>query len=145
MIPWHQALYRTAFVGMVAIAWGGVTYLYAPVFFWWLTPVIAGLVLAAPIVRYSSSITLGRITRNWGVFLCPSETTEEPVLRDLAALLKTDTAVTDTDNLQTPVLPAEIWRDMPIQSFRDWQPANRSTISLRPAPKARRTLISSRT
>jgi membrane glycosyltransferase len=143
MIPWGQALHRTALVGLIAIAWGGITYFYAPVFFWWLTPVITGLVLAAPIVRYSSSFTLGRLTHRWGLFLCPSETSTVPILHDLAKILPQASSVTVTSELPSPALPNEQWREMPIQSFRRWRPNSRIT-RLRPA-KIRRGMVSSRT
>lgn len=142
MIPWGQALYRTAFVGLVAIAWGGVTYLYAPVFFWWLTPVLLGLILAAPIVRYSSSFTLGRVARKCGLFLCPSETSAIPVLRDLAGMTP-EAAVLPDQEPQVPSLPAEIWKEMPVQSFHDWRPVPRAAV-LRVSPRGRRALVASR-
>lgn len=142
MIPWGQALYRTAFVGLVAVVWGGITYLYAPVFFWWLTPVLLGLILAAPIVRYSSSFTLGRIARKLGFFLCPSETSTIPVLRDLCAIIPTAALPPSTEPVSSK-LPPEVWREMPIQNFHEWQPVPRTAI-LRVSPKGRRTLIASR-
>lgn len=140
MIPWKQALYRTAFVGCVAIVWGGVTYFYAPVFFWWLTPVLLGLILAAPTVRYSSSITLGRITRRVGIFLCPSETKHIPVLEELNKALTADLSANPINAQTVPELPPEIWRDMPVQSFRQWQP----TPKLPPLPKRQGVLAQSR-
>lgn len=142
MIPWGQALYRTAFVGLVSIAWGGITYLYAPVFFWWLTPVLLGLILAAPIVRYSSSFTLGRIARRLGLFLCPSETTTIPVLQDLSAAIP-NAAEPSIQQPVVPNLPAEIWKEMPVQSFQDWRPAPRAAV-LRVSPRGRRALVVSR-
>ena len=142
MIPWGQALYRTAFVGLVAIAWGGITYLYAATFFWWLTPVLLGLILAAPIVRYSSSFTLGRISRRWGLFLCPSETTTIPVLQGLATALP-QAAHASTLQPNVPNLPAEIWKEMPVQSFHEWRPVPRAAV-LRVSPRGRRALIASR-
>ncbi|MCR6651088.1 MAG: hypothetical protein NVV73_06085 [Cellvibrionaceae bacterium] len=103
---------------------------------------IAGLILAAPIVRYSSSITLGKLTHRLGLFLCPSETAEVPVLRDLAKILP-EAAAVPVGKMEIPPLPNEIWREMPTQSFDDWRPNSRAT-KLR-ATKGRRTLISSRT
>ena len=142
MIPWRLALYRTAFVGLVAIAWGGITYLYAPVFFWWLTPVLLGLILAAPIVRYSSSFTLGRLARKCGLFLCPSESSTAPVLCDLAAILPT-AANAPAAGQVTPALPAEVWREMPLQSFHTWRPSPRTT-TVRMHSRSRRALAASR-
>lgn len=127
MVPWSQAFYRTAFVGCVALVWGGVTYAMSPMFFWWLTPVLTGLILAAPIVRYSSSITLGRLCRRAGIFLCPSETRPDKLL-DLADLSS------DSKPAQTSApaaLPPEIWRDMPVQSLDHWRPAPAASRKLR--------------
>lgn len=142
MIPWGQALYRTAFVGIVAIAWGGITYLYAPTFFWWLTPVLLGLILAAPIVRYSSSFTLGRLAHKWGLFMCPSETSVIPVLRELETALP-KAAEPNAAKVEVPALPTEVWRDMPLQSFQEWRSVPRTSI-LRVNPKGRRALVVSR-
>jgi membrane glycosyltransferase len=88
-------------------------------FFWWLTPVIFGLLLAAPIVRYSSSITLGKLAKKIGVFMTPTEINEVSVLRDLQTLLQNAEEI-QPGSAPTPNLPSESWKDMPIQSFTDW-------------------------
>src|SRR5690606_26109549 len=125
------------FVGCIAIVWGSVTYLYSPVFFWWLTPVLVGLILAAPIVRYSSSITIGKLARRLGIFICPSETKKIPVLEGLADILNSATfdrtiEVDSNSRPAIPALPPEIWRDMPTQSFMEWEPATNTAKQRRP-------------
>jgi membrane glycosyltransferase len=130
MVPWGQAFYRTAFVGCVALIWGGVTYTMSPMFFWWLLPVLTGLTLAAPIVRYSSSITLGRLCRRAGIFISPSETDPETVLRDLDGLSKWSDPVPPA-SISSNDLPSEIWRDMPLQSFKSWGSTPSSARALR--------------
>ena len=63
MVPWKEAFGYTLFSSLVAIVWGSVAYYFTPVFFWWLSPILLGLILAAPIVRYSSSWNFPRQSR----------------------------------------------------------------------------------
>src|SRR5690554_161283 len=115
MVPWAEAFAHTLPASLVAVIWGVLTYVLTPVFFWWMTPVLLGLVLAAPIVRYSSSLELGDRLRRAGVFIAPSEAQTPSVLSDLEqTLLEHDGAYPDVPE---PALPASRWRSMPIQSF----------------------------
>ena len=66
--------------GVVVGLW---SYQYVPAFFWWLTPVLLGLLLAIPVSMLSSSIALGRQARELGLFLTPEETERPVVLRYL--------------------------------------------------------------
>ncbi|QSA96257.1 glucans biosynthesis glucosyltransferase MdoH [Methylococcus sp. EFPC2] len=65
-------------VGLVA---GWVSYTYIPSFFWWFTPVLAGLVLAIPVSIVSSSTHLGKAMRRLGFFLTPEETNAPRVIQ----------------------------------------------------------------
>jgi membrane glycosyltransferase len=65
---------------LFGLAVGAVAYVYAPGFFWWVAPVLAGLLLAVPLSVWSSSVALGRVLRRLGLLLVPSETAPEPVL-----------------------------------------------------------------
>lgn len=112
LLPWGECFARTSRMTLVALAWGTMTYLYAPIFFWWLLPVLTGLVLAAPIVRYSSSLDLGRSTRAHHIFLCPSETQEDPVLIHLRELLAIEHPPLETP-AGVPELPPDNWCHMP--------------------------------
>ncbi|WP_049721549.1 glucans biosynthesis glucosyltransferase MdoH [Gilvimarinus polysaccharolyticus] len=115
MVPWREAFARTFPATLIAVVWGVLSYVLTPVFFWWMLPVLAGLVLAAPIVRYSSSLALGQWLRNAGVFIAPSEAQEPEVLAALTVALN---GQSDTyPDVPEPALPASRWRDMPIQSF----------------------------
>jgi membrane glycosyltransferase len=68
---------------LLGVAAGVLSYQYVPEFFWWFTPVLLGLVLAIPVSMLSSSLALGRVTRDWGLFLTPEETDPPAVLRYL--------------------------------------------------------------
>jgi len=93
-----------------------VTYIYAPIFFWWLMPILTGLVLSAPIVRYSSSPSMGKWLRRQHVFLCPSETEDDPVLQDMERLLEQKTSPLPKPAI-APVLPPDNWTDMREQNL----------------------------
>ncbi|ADJ29386.1 glucans biosynthesis glucosyltransferase MdoH [Nitrosococcus watsonii] len=65
---------------LLGLTAGLISYFYIPVFFWWLTPVLIGLVLSIPLSMYSSSIYLGQRAREKGLFLIPEETWPPQVL-----------------------------------------------------------------
>ena len=118
MVPWKEAFSYTLLSSLIAIVWGSVAYYFTPVFFWWLSPILLGLILAAPIVRYSSSIKLGVKLRQWGIFLCPSEVDNDATLAALKVHLK-EITVPPAGRYSTaiPRLPQEHKVTMPIQSF----------------------------
>lgn len=73
VVAWREAFRRTGLGLTVALIWGSVTAYYTPVFFWWLLPVLLGLVLAPAIIRYSSSNELGLFLQKHRIFAVPSE------------------------------------------------------------------------
>ncbi|KDC49525.1 glucans biosynthesis glucosyltransferase MdoH [Pseudoalteromonas fuliginea] len=118
MVPWREAFGYTLFSTIVAIAWGSTAYYFTPVFFWWLSPILLGLILAAPIVRYSSSIKLGVFLRELGIFICPSEVDNDATLEALKVHLKKISVPQEGQYPTTiPTLPKEHVVTMPIQSF----------------------------
>jgi membrane glycosyltransferase len=118
MVPWKEAFGYTLLSTIVALAWGSTAYYFTPVFFWWLSPILLGLVLAAPIVRYSSSIKLGVYLRKIGIFICPSEVDNELTLDALKAHLREISIPAEGEYACTiPALPEEHFVVMPIQHF----------------------------
>ncbi|MGD8429176.1 MAG: glucans biosynthesis glucosyltransferase MdoH, partial [Ectothiorhodospiraceae bacterium] len=80
-LPWSDALRNTFLATLGGILWGVCTASITPIFFWSLTPVLVGLVLAAPLVRWSSSPALGGFLRRHGLFVVPAETSPSAVVR----------------------------------------------------------------
>lgn len=118
LVPWNEAFKRTFFASSCAIIWGIVTFIFSPLFFYWLAPILLGLVFAAPAVRYSSSLVGGKKLRDWGVFLVPTEVNPDPALTWLTRI--EDTISQDTqprNNAPVPALPQEIPVHMPLQSI----------------------------
>jgi membrane glycosyltransferase len=71
---------------LIGIAATFLLYLYVPVDFGWFVPLLAGLWLAIPLVILSSSPLLGRLAREDGLFLVPSETWGSKVVARAHAL-----------------------------------------------------------
>ena len=71
---------------LIGLAAGFVLYRYVPVDFDWYIPLLAGLVLAIPLVVLSSSPLLGRLARADRFFLVPSETWGSKVVARAHAL-----------------------------------------------------------
>src|SRR5690606_34387864 len=124
LLPWSECFARTSRMTIAAILWGVMTYTYAPIFFWWLTPVISGMVLAPVLVRYSSSPGWGLSTRRHRIFLSPSEAIEEPVLVHLDELLATPRAQLAV-SAPLPALPSDNWMDMPHRNMDDYHTITR--------------------
>ncbi len=66
---------------LIGVAAGLLTYFYVPSFFWWFTPVLAGLLLSIPVSMITSRTSLGLMARRARIFLTPEETDESGVLR----------------------------------------------------------------
>ena len=80
----------------LGILWGLVVYRYMPEFFWWLSPVLAGLALSIPLSILSSRPDIGRAARAVGIFLIPEELDPPQVLARLPrfrAQLRADAAL----------------------------------------------------
>jgi len=119
LLPWGECIARTSKMTIAALIWGTMTYIYAPIFFWWLLPVLTGLVLASALVRYSSSLDLGRQAREHKIFVSPDETSEDPVLAHLNELLAVEHPALATP-APIPALPADNWTDMPHRDMDDY-------------------------
>ncbi|MGQ9830587.1 MAG: glucans biosynthesis glucosyltransferase MdoH [Thermochromatium sp.] len=68
---------------LIALVAGYITYVQVPDFFWWFTPVLAGLVLSIPISMLTSRTSLGLRLKQAGLFLTPAETEKPLVLQRL--------------------------------------------------------------
>ena len=79
-VGWSESWRKTAGTTGVGLTWASVTLYFSPTFFWWLMPIFAGLLCAAPLVRWTNSRALGQWTRRRGLFLVPSETASSPEL-----------------------------------------------------------------
>jgi membrane glycosyltransferase len=71
---------------LAAGSWSLLLAWFAPAFLWWLMPVLASLLLAPALVRWSSSQRAGAWMRRRGLLLAPSEVAPGRVLQMLRGL-----------------------------------------------------------
>ncbi|MBI5768200.1 MAG: glucans biosynthesis glucosyltransferase MdoH [Verrucomicrobia bacterium] len=71
---WREAIITHGGQTLFGVVWGATAFIMWPAFFWWLSPVLAGLVLSIPVSILLSKAALGRGARSLGVFLTPEET-----------------------------------------------------------------------
>ena len=77
---WREAIITHSWQMAFGLIWGASAYVLVPSFFWWLLPVLLGLVFAAPISIFLAKASYGRRARELGLFLTPDETEPAPVL-----------------------------------------------------------------
>lgn len=114
MVSWSEAWRRTCPMVAISVAWGSLSGYFSPIFFFWLTPVLFGMLLAPVLVRYTSSNYLGSLSRRVRLFIIPSEHRRHPLLARLAITLH-KLPRSFTGNVPEPALPPIRWSPMPIQ------------------------------
>ncbi|HVU17493.1 MAG TPA: glucans biosynthesis glucosyltransferase MdoH [Candidatus Didemnitutus sp.] len=77
---WHDAVMNHLTQSLFAIVWGASAYVLVPSFFWWLSPILLGLLVAAPLSIFLGRARFGRRARDHGLFLTPDETQPAPEL-----------------------------------------------------------------
>jgi membrane glycosyltransferase len=102
-----SAYWRHTLIGVVV---GILTYVLIPDFFWWLSPIVLGLVLAIPFAQVSSRPGLGAELRRSGIFLIPEEVDPPPVLRRLRRFEGATPALPGTLGGEANAVPSAIER-----------------------------------
>ena len=80
---WSDAIITHAGQMAFGLIWGVSALILVPSFFWWLSPVVVGLILAAPLSIFLGKASFGRRAREMGLFLTPDETQPPPELTRL--------------------------------------------------------------
>jgi len=70
----REAFRRQKWHLVFGLAWGAIMLRVAPHFFWWLTPVLVGLICSVWVTAWTSRTSAGRIAQRWGLLLIPEET-----------------------------------------------------------------------
>jgi len=82
-MDWREAILTHGSHTIFGVVWGVSAYILAPVYFWWLTPVLVGLIGSIPISIFLSKVSVGQAAREVGIFLTPEETRPPPELKQL--------------------------------------------------------------
>ena len=83
-VTMREAFRRQKWHLVLGVVWGAAMLRLAPQFFWWLTPVLAGLLFGIPLTVWTSRVSAGRTLRRMGLLLTPEETAPPPELVVLA-------------------------------------------------------------
>lgn len=124
-VPWKVAFKHTQIMSCLAVVWGVTTFYYTPSLFMWLLPVLVGMVLAAPVIHFSSSDSLGMAMRKRGIFVIDQELEECTALKRLRVAMGYFTL--SQHAAQIPALPESLWLTMPEQAL------NQRPLPIRPA------------
>jgi membrane glycosyltransferase len=71
---WREAILTHAGHTVIGLVWGLSAFILVPQFFWWLSPVLAGLAFSIPLSIFLSKTSFGQAARRLGIFLTPEET-----------------------------------------------------------------------
>jgi len=71
---WREAILTHAPHMAFGVVWGASSYVLLPSFFWWLSPVLAGLVFSIPISIVLNKMSLGRQAKRLNLLMTPEET-----------------------------------------------------------------------
>jgi len=82
-VTFREAFRRQKWHLLLGLVWGAVMFTKAPQFFWWLTPVLIGLICGIPLTVMTSRTSVGLAARGWGLLLTPEETAPPPELETL--------------------------------------------------------------
>ena len=95
---WWEAIRHHGLDTVFATVWGVALFWLNPQYFWWVTPIIGGLILSIPMSVLASRVRLGDRARAWGLFTIPEESAPPTELRDLDHNL----SVTEQEAAQLP-------------------------------------------
>ena len=79
-IGFIDAMNRHKWQILLGLAWAGIILAIAPRYIWWMMPIVAGLVLSAPLTMLTSRASVGRWARRHRLLLTPEETYTPPEL-----------------------------------------------------------------
>jgi len=101
-VSFRDALVRHRGQMALGVIWGAVILTFAPRFIWWIMPVLAGLLLSAPLTVFTSRSSIGLAFKARGLLLTPEESSPPPELATMRERL-----VELTEGGVAPLLIAE--------------------------------------
>ncbi|MEO6186290.1 MAG: glucans biosynthesis glucosyltransferase MdoH [Steroidobacteraceae bacterium] len=87
-VTWSEAWRFHRGHTLAGLVMGALFAILAPELLWWLSPVLAGLILSVPLSRVSGSAQVGRMLARVGLLLTPEEVRPPPVVARRDALLR---------------------------------------------------------
>lgn len=88
-ITFREAFSRHKWHVAIGLVWAAVILAIAPRYIWWMSPILAGLLLSVPLTMLTSLTSAGVWARKHGLLLTPEETEPPPELASLEHLMAT--------------------------------------------------------
>jgi membrane glycosyltransferase len=88
-ITFREAFSRHKWHVLIGLVWGAVILFIAPRYIWWMSPILIGLLLSAPLTMLTSLTSAGVWARKHGLLLTPEETEPPAELSALEHLMAT--------------------------------------------------------
>jgi membrane glycosyltransferase len=88
-ITFREAFSRHKWHVLIGLVWGAVILFVAPRYIWWMSPILIGLLLSAPLTMLTSLTSAGVWARKHGLLLTPEETEPPAELSALEHLMAT--------------------------------------------------------
>jgi membrane glycosyltransferase len=128
-VGFAEAFQRHAGHVILGLTLATAALMVGPVLFWWMSPIVLGLVLSPVLTSWSSRRSAGLTARRFGLFLIPAETDPRPELREMAARTVGASAMAGTMTTTTPrpTLPPRSLIPMIPQSL-SVRPPDRDTV-----------------
>ena len=101
-VTMREAFRRQKWHLVLGVVWGAAMLRLAPQFFWWLTPVLVGLLFGIPLTVWTSRTSAGGLFRRHGLLLTPEETAPPPELAVLESASEAMTQLISGIGLEAP-------------------------------------------
>lgn len=116
-----ESLRRHVWHVLIGVLWGVLILDLAPRYTGWLIPVLLGMVLSVPLTMLTSSTSIGRSLRRWGLLLTPEETDPPEELSGLRRrLAHASTAAPEPAGSPVSRIPRRAPLEMPTQPLNYW-------------------------
>jgi membrane glycosyltransferase len=129
-----ESVKRYGAVSAIGLAWTGLVLRFDPSLALWMSPVLAGMILAVPLSVWSSRVSAGEWARRRGLLLTPEDVEPEPVLATWRAELARVRRSKAADDRSTGAAPSALERvlaDPDLRaSHRSLTPANETVDPL---------------
>jgi len=99
--PWGEIVRRHWFQTLIGVTLAAVLYWFSPPLFLWMSPTLAGLVLAIPLSRASGSSLAGRVMRFFGMLVIPEEVAPPLLMQRRAELVPGYEAVVAATSIES--------------------------------------------
>ena len=118
MVAWRDAVKIGWIPSLIGISWSAITVFFTPNLVLWLLPVLVGMVLTIPLIRYTSSDQVGLWLKTKGIFLIQQEKQPDPCIKHVSRAMRHLPLQGVNEKLEMPTIPSvKNPRQMQIQAL----------------------------